>query len=333
VLAVALLCAAALGDRSFAQSIDLSLNLFYSNPLNDQSGGTWQLSAKSAGSAGLAGLDLKLSGIVAPPAQPVGPRGTVNGSDPAGFSELSRFTYPNHVNIVVGQQPVSGMLEMDEEQSIFYGVGTIANGQPGNVGPTLATLTAAEAIPWATGDVFFADPQWNTAAILATGTFSAGATPSFFSDATFHTSGSVFTAPGTSTSVGPPMLIDSVTTIVRDNLGASPDYNGNGIVDAADYTVWRDTLNQVGPDLPADGNRNGVVDQPDYEYWKMSFGSLISPGAGSASLAGSAAAAASLGPYTGPAVPEPAVGTLLVGASGILFLRRRFRHLRNPQLP
>ena len=32
------------------------------------------------------------------------------------------------------------------------------------------------------------------------------------------------------------------------------DYNGDGVVDAADYTVWRDTFGQTGADLAADGD-------------------------------------------------------------------------------
>ncbi len=50
------------------------------------------------------------------------------------------------------------------------------------------------------------------------------------------------------------------------------DYNQNGIVDAADYTVWRDTLGESGADLAGDGNSNGWVEIADYEVWKMHFG-------------------------------------------------------------
>jgi hypothetical protein len=50
------------------------------------------------------------------------------------------------------------------------------------------------------------------------------------------------------------------------------DYNRNGAVDAADYTVWRDSLGQTGLDLPADGNGNLMVDLDDYTVWKTNFG-------------------------------------------------------------
>jgi hypothetical protein len=51
------------------------------------------------------------------------------------------------------------------------------------------------------------------------------------------------------------------------------DYNGDGAVNAADYTVWRDTLGQsAASGLLADGSGNGIVDQADYDVWKMHFG-------------------------------------------------------------
>jgi hypothetical protein len=50
------------------------------------------------------------------------------------------------------------------------------------------------------------------------------------------------------------------------------DYNHNGMVDAADYTVWRNTLGQIGAGLAADGNANGRIDSGDYTIWKSNFG-------------------------------------------------------------
>ncbi|MGD9637213.1 MAG: S8 family serine peptidase [Pirellulales bacterium] len=53
--------------------------------------------------------------------------------------------------------------------------------------------------------------------------------------------------------------------------GISGDYNGNGRVDAADYTIWRATLGST-TDRRADGNGDGKVDTADYSYWKQRFG-------------------------------------------------------------
>jgi hypothetical protein len=53
------------------------------------------------------------------------------------------------------------------------------------------------------------------------------------------------------------------------------DYNGNNVVDAADYTFWRDHLNQAGSTLGAardPANGSGVVSQADFNSWKAHFG-------------------------------------------------------------
>ena len=61
------------------------------------------------------------------------------------------------------------------------------------------------------------------------------------------------------------------------------DYNSNGIVDAADYTVWRDTLGST-TDLRANGDNTGAsagkIDQADYSIWKLTFGNHASSCAG-----------------------------------------------------
>ncbi len=77
------------------------------------------------------------------------------------------------------------------------------------------------------------------------------------------------------------------------------DYNGDGAVDAADYTVWRDTLGQTGANLAADGDRNGRVDTLDLSVWRQSIA-----GVGGAGGQGTG----------GQAVPSPDSGTL-VGAT------------------
>ena len=58
------------------------------------------------------------------------------------------------------------------------------------------------------------------------------------------------------------------------------DYNQNGVVDAADYVVWCNTLGQSGSGLAADGNNNGSVDTGDFTVWRSHFGSTTGTGSG-----------------------------------------------------
>jgi parallel beta-helix repeat protein len=58
------------------------------------------------------------------------------------------------------------------------------------------------------------------------------------------------------------------------------DYNRDGLVNTADYTVWRDTRGSLG-ELPADGNGDGRVDASDYGVWKSNFGSGLADLGGS----------------------------------------------------
>jgi hypothetical protein len=60
------------------------------------------------------------------------------------------------------------------------------------------------------------------------------------------------------------------------------DYNVNGIVDAADYVVWRNSVDASGRGLAADGTGaggvpDGVVDDADYQLWRANFGKTVPP--------------------------------------------------------
>ena len=49
------------------------------------------------------------------------------------------------------------------------------------------------------------------------------------------------------------------------------DYNDDGVVDAADYTVYRDALSSGGS-LQNETASPGVVDQADYDAWAANYG-------------------------------------------------------------
>ncbi len=77
--------------------------------------------------------------------------------------------------------------------------------------------------------------------------------------------------------------------------GLAGDFNGDGVVDAADYVVWRKGLGMT-------------YTQNDYNVWRAHFGQTAGSGAGAG---------------TNAAVPEPATLSLLI--VGILAMSSRRR--------
>jgi hypothetical protein len=105
-------------------------------------------------------------------------------------------------------------------------------------------------------------------------------------------------------------MLDSAAVINRSALLAG-DYNHDDRVDAADYIVWRMTLNSTSQ-LAADGSGNGVVDPADIGVWRSNFG-LYFP-------------TASFALGVEQSVPEPLALQLGVGAAiGILITLARWR--------
>jgi hypothetical protein len=98
-----------------------------------------------------------------------------------------------------------------------------------------------------------------------------------------------------------------VATLLLESTG---DYNRDGVVDVADYTVWRDNYGAMGNDAwgLGDGDGDGDTDGADYLVWQRQFGMQL------AGLAPS--------PASSLAVPEPASFGLLLLA-GLLSRARR----------
>jgi hypothetical protein len=80
------------------------------------------------------------------------------------------------------------------------------------------------------------------------------------------------------------------------------DYDRNLMVNADDYTAWRNSFGLTGADLAADGNGDASVDAADYVVWRDNF-------------VGVAGGGSSLGSSIGSSVPEPASGVLLIAGS------------------
>jgi len=109
-----------------------------------------------------------------------------------------------------------------------------------------------------------------------------------------------------------------------DTSGLTGDYNGDGTVDAADYVVWRKTVDQTGENLAADGDHSGAVDAADYNLWRANFGKMVAISSSSAAFSLSGA-----GPFDATTIeftvaPEPTTyGTICCAALIVLLSPRR----------
>jgi hypothetical protein len=109
----------------------------------------------------------------------------------------------------------------------------------------------------------------------------------------------------------PYYLMTGSGTSLLLGVGAQGDFNHDGTVNAADYTVWRNMLGQgVANGTSADADGSGTVTIADYNIWKAHYGQVaIPPGAGSS-----------------VAVPEPGSWMLLfagLAMSACVAARRR----------
>ena len=213
---------------------------------------------------------------------------------------------------VTGGEAVSGI-------DLFVQVGdggTTVGGD--DTGPKITQLDLV------TGTIFaanhtdvFTDPApliWGATTTTTSGTVAAsGLLATLTIDTTGITTGQfdlLLNPPAT----GPTAFADTgiVTNLTNGSLqiGTAPtltgDYNGNSIVDAADYVLWRETLNQTGPGLAADGNNNNQVDAADYQLWRTNFGRTPAGAGTSNSIA----------------VPEPSSLSLLLIVCAVLGRRR-----------
>jgi hypothetical protein len=71
------------------------------------------------------------------------------------------------------------------------------------------------------------------------------------------------------------------------------DFNRDGVVDACDYVIWRETFGAKStPFAGADANGSGIIDEADYSIWKANFGKGLTFGGPRAAIAAVIEAAA-----------------------------------------
>ncbi len=102
---------------------------------------------------------------------------------------------------------------------------------------------------------------------------------------------------------------DLIAGFLRPSLPG--DFNRNGVVDAADFALWRNHLDGDEAILGGGGDGSGIVDEGDYALWKLHYGAGTGTSLGSASTA---------------AIPEPGtaiVACLLLFLFGIVIVGRR----------
>jgi hypothetical protein len=108
------------------------------------------------------------------------------------------------------------------------------------------------------------------------------------------------------------LLVDDLNYTTAMTTGPQPgDYNNNGVVDAADYVLWREQSGtNVTAGTGADGTGDGNVNEADYAFWRERFGN--SSGSANGTVAG--------------AVPEPSTLGLALLAGLAMFAAGITRH-------
>ena len=88
------------------------------------------------------------------------------------------------------------------------------------------------------------------------------------------------------------------------------DYNGDGLVDAADFITWRRALGT--DNVWADGDGNGTVGPEDFDVWRAHYNVTVTSGPNGGS-----------GSETLAQVPEPSSLMLLLLAQSYFHFNRR----------
>jgi len=185
---------------------------------------------------------------------------------------------------------------------------------PGAFSDTAAAVSATASVPgavngaatWSSTPTMVSDLQgWlnNPATNFGWLLYTSAETTAFTAKAFYSRSATTDELGG----IFDPAFLPALSITYSAAASPSGDYNGNGQVDAADYVVWRKTLNSAASPAGsgADGNQSGLIDSGDYTYWRLRFGNTTS------------------GFASGSSVPEPASSVLILLVGPLAFCLRR----------
>jgi hypothetical protein len=166
-----------------------------------------------------------------------------------------------------------------------------------------------DANQWAATEVLLAQVSGSPPAIVGTPVSSGSLTRDRFVD--LHFFDIVGAQPGDQFAIFAKASSDGDGAISGITFDVSPpkvlpgDYNQNGVVDAADYVVWR--KNQGTTNVLPNDLIGGTIGQAQYDQWRSRFGQSAGSGSGASAHAN---------------VPEPSVLVLLIFAAVGCCLRR-----------
>ena len=263
-----------------AQSVNLTLDVYYSDPTDTASNGVWELIATTS-DRGLAGATVRLEDVIAD-AMLMAPTGSATDLPVIGFRESfgnGTITFDqdrgDHLELLF----VQPQMAPPGPQALLYDVGKPGGAtQPGEAStPAIAGLVGQN-IPWnyhdALGDYLDDGTPNDSGAfengvLLALGMFDAGSAPAFFAGEA--SSANVFTLLGTATD--PPLngsvVEATVSTLIRNNTTVlAGDANLDGTVDGSDFIIWNNNkFSSVAGWRNADFNGDKIVDGQDFLIW------------------------------------------------------------------
>ena len=171
------------------------------------------------------------------------------------------------------------------------GAATLKNDSPGTITidgysvlSTGAALVPGSFNDAATANLTAASPTTSAISELSTNPNS----PLAIAAGTSFNLGNIFNTASAQTGVslefttfGNNRVYNGVVRFATAPAGVPGDYNSDGVVDAADYVVWRQHQGQTFA-LPNEGagQSPGIVDAADYTFWKSRFGATSGSGSG-----------------------------------------------------